>query len=299
MSNYSAHRGSNSARTAWIVTAVIAALAIVALIVVFVIGNNNAPAPSPTDTKPTVQPTPSPTKTDASTPTVTPTPSPTSTSTATPTVKPSPTTSPSGSSSPSPSPTTDPTVAWATSLYGTFSPLTASGTGDSHVAVPKGVKGALLTVTNNGADDQEFRVEVYNQFGKPMGTLINVVGDYQGTVAYGLASQVGATPTTILITSSGNWTVEFAPVASASMDLGQGASNDVILYGGEAGPLSVQSLTGGTFVLTTYSGNNPSPNVLTTQTGWWTGQVDLPSGPLVLVVGSDGAWNLQVGFAAQ
>jgi hypothetical protein len=217
----------------------------------------------------------------------------------TPTVTPSPTVSPSGSTkpTPTPSPTEDPAVAWATSLFGTFAPLTAAGTGDSHVAVPKGVKGALLTVTNNGADDQDFKVEVYNQFGKPMSTLIDTVGDYQGTVAYGLSSQLGATPTTILITSSGNWSVEFAPVASASMELGQGSSNDVILYGGESGPLTVQSLTSGAFTLTTYSGNNPTPNLLTTQTGWWTGQVTIPAGPLVLVVGSDGAWNLQVGFA--
>jgi len=294
MSNYSASRGSSSARRAWIVTAIIAALAVIALVIVFVVANNNSPAPSPTDTKPTVQPTPSPTGSNTATPTVTPTPSPTSTVTPTPTA--SPTASPSGSASPSPTPTVDPAVAWATSLYGTFSPLTASGTGDSHVAVPKGVKGALLTVTNNGADDQDFRVEVYNQFGKPMSTLIDVVGDYQGTVAYGLTSQLGATPTTILITSSGNWTVEFAPVASASTELGQGNSSDVFLYGGESGPFTIQSLTSGAFTLTSYSGSNPTANVLTTQSGWWTGQVNVPTGPLVLVVGSDGAWNIQVGF---
>ena len=294
MSNYSTNRGSSSARRAWIVTAIIAALAVLAVIIVIVVANNNSPAPSPTDTKPTVQPTPSPTGTNTATPTVTPTPSPT------PTVTPTPTASPSGSAgpspTPSPTPTVDPAVAWATSLYGTFAPLTSSGTGHSHVAVPKGIKGALLTVTNNGADDQDFRVEVYNQFGKPMSTLVDVVGDYQGTVAYGLTSQVGATPTTILITSSGNWTIEFAPVASASMDLGQGNSSDVFLYDGESGPLTVQSLASGAFTLTSYSGSNPTANILTTQTGWWTGQVNIPAGPLVLVVGSDGAWNIQVGF---
>jgi len=298
MSNYSTNRGSSSARRAWIVTAIIAALAVLAVIIVIVVANNNSPAPSPTDTKPTVQPTPSPTGTNTATPTVTPTPSPTPTVTPTPTA--SPTASPSGSASPSPTPsptpTVDPAVAWATSLYGTFAPLTSSGTGDSHVAVPKGIKGALLTVTNNGADDQDFRVEVYNQFGKPMSTLVDVVGDYQGTVAYGLTSQVGATPTTILITSSGNWTIEFAPVASASMELGQGNSSDVFLYDGESGPLTVQSLASGAFTLTSYSGSNPTANILTTQTGWWTGQVNIPAGPLVLVVGSDGAWNIQVGF---
>lgn len=291
MSNYSTNRGSRSARVAWIVTAIIAAIAVVAVVIVVVIANNNAPAPSPTDSKPTVSPTQSPTRTSTATPTVTPTPSPT------PTVTPSPTTKPSGSSSPSPSPspTTNPTIAWATSLYGTFAPLTAAGTGDSHVAVPVGVKGALLTVTNNGADDQEFQVEVYNQFGKSMSTLIDAMGDYQGTVAYGLTSQLGSTPTTILITSSGNWSIEFAPIASASMVIGSGNSDDVLLYGGEAGPMTVQSLTSGSFTLTTYSGNKPVANVVTTQTGLWTGQVDFPAGPLVLVVGSDGGWNLHVG----
>ena len=165
--------------------------------------------------------------------------------------------------------------------------------------MPKGVKGALLTVTNNGANDQDFTVEVYNQFGKSMSTLVDVQGDYQGTVAYGLSSQVGAIPTTILITSSGNWTVEFAPVATASMDIGSGSSDDVLLYGGAAGPFTVQSLASGEFSLTEFSGNSPKADVLTSQTGWWTGQVDFPAGPLVLVVGSDGSWNLQVGFITQ
>ncbi len=304
MSNYGSYSGgSKTARNAWIIVAVIAVLAIIAVAVVIIIANTNAPAPSPTD-KPTIQPTNSPTGSSTSTPTVTPTPSPTSTATPTPTPTASP--SASGSTSPKPNPTTpsptptiDPAIAWANSLYGTFSPLTASGQGNSHVAVPKGVKGALLTVTNNGADDQDFRVEVYNQFGKPMSTLVDVQGDYQGTVAYGLNSQIGATPTTILITSSGNWSVEFAPVSTASMELGSGTSNDVILYPGDAGPLTVQSLTSGDFSLTTFSGSNPTANVLTTQTGWWTGTVDLPDGPLVLVVSSNGAWNLQFGFVTQ
>jgi ABC-type sugar transport system substrate-binding protein len=177
--------------------------------------------------------------------------------------------------------------------------LTATGQGNSHVAVPKGIKGALLTVTNNGADDQDFRVEVINQFGKPMSRLVDVQGDYQGTVAYGLASLIGATPTTILITSAGNWSVEFAPVSTASMDLGQGTSNDVLLYGGGGGPMTVQSLTSGDFTMTSFAGSDPRPTELTSQTGWWTGQVDLPEGPLVLVINSDGAWNLQIGFITQ
>ncbi|CAB4557387.1 unannotated protein [freshwater metagenome] len=304
MSNYSANRtGRNSARTAWIVTAVIAAVAVVALVVVIVVAVSNTPAPGPTDSNPTVQPTNSPSGSSTATPTVTPTPSPSTsnspTPTASPTTTPSGSSSPSGSSTPSPTPTVDPTIAWANSLYGTFAPLTATGQGNSHVAVPKGIKGALLTVTNNGADDQVFRVEVVNQFGKPMSRLVDVQGDYQGTVAYGLASLIGATPTTILITSAGNWSVEFAPVSTASMDLGQGTSNDVLLYGGGAGPMTVQSLTSGDFTMTSFAGSDPRPTELTSQTGWWTGQVDLPEGPLVLVINSDGAWNLQIGFITQ
>ena len=212
-----------SSRSAWIIVAIVVVLAAAGIIVGIVVASNQV-GPTPT---PTVSPTPSPTQTSTVTPTVTPTPSPTS----------SPTPSPSGSSSPSPSPTANPTQAWANKTYGIFATVAWSHTGSAVVTLPKmvgeQVKGGILTFTNNAADDSDFVVQVLDQDGNPMGDpLIDVRGDYAGTVGYGLAApeiNSDAVPTTVQITSSGNWAVEIAAVSAAPMGLGTYSGDKVIL----------------------------------------------------------------------
>ncbi|MCF8541352.1 MAG: hypothetical protein K9H50_06290 [Aurantimicrobium sp.] len=212
-----------SSRSAWIIIVIVVVLAVAGIIVGIVVSSNQV-GPTPT---PTVSPTPSPTKTSTSTPTVTPTPSPTS----------SPTPSPSGSTSPSPSPTVNPTQAWANKTYGIFATVAWSHTGSAVVVLPKmvgeQVKGGILTFTNNAADDSDFVVQVLDQDGNPMGDpQIAVRGDYAGTVGYGLAApeiNSDAVPTTVRVTSSGNWAVEIAAVSAAPMGLGTYSGDKVIL----------------------------------------------------------------------
>jgi hypothetical protein len=95
------------------------------------------------------------------------------------------------------------------------------------------VKGGILTFTNNAADDSSFVVQVFDQDDKPMGDpLINLRGDYAGTVGYGLAApeiDSDAVPTTVLVTSSGNWAVEIAPVSAAPIGVGTYSGDKVIL----------------------------------------------------------------------
>jgi len=219
----SSGRKKKTSRSAWIIVAIVAVIVVAGIIVGIVVSSNQV-GPTPT---PTVSPTASPTKTSTATPTVTPTPSPTS----------SPTPSPSGSTSPTPSPTTNPTQAWANATYGVFSTVAWSHTGNAVVALPQlvgeQVKGGILTFTNNAADDSSFVVQVFDQDDKPMGDpLINLRGDYAGTVGYGLAApeiDSDAVPTTVLVTSSGNWAVEIAPVSAAPIGVGTYSGDKVIL----------------------------------------------------------------------
>ena len=212
-----------SSRSAWIIIVIVVVLAVAGIIVGIVVSSNQV-GPTPT---PTVSPTPSPTRTSTATPTVTPTPSPTS----------SPTPSPSGSSSPTPTPTASPVQAWANKTYGIFSTVAWSHTGNAVVQLPQlageVVKGGILTFTNNAADTSNFVVQVFDQDGNPMGDpLIDVRGDYAGTVGYGLSAPEiasDAVPTTVQVSSSGNWAVEIAAVSAAPSGMGTYSGDKVIL----------------------------------------------------------------------
>jgi hypothetical protein len=288
---------ANKARTrAWIISGAIAVVVII-VIVIAVSLNGSKPGPTPSPTGPaTVTPTASPTATPTATPTVTPTASPTPTPTPTPTNSKSP--APSPTTSPAPSPTIAPAVAWANATYGTFSTLVTNGNGNAHVALPSGATGAIITLTNNGPDAGAFVAQMKNQFGNDMGApLVNTTGDYVGTVAYGLTAQVGSTPRTLLITSTGSWTIEISSVSSASTTIGAGTGDQVFLYGGATSTLHVQySLLGGAqFSVSEYAGTSPMQLSLVNTNSSYDDTVALPAGPAVLVVNSYGSWNLSVG----
>jgi hypothetical protein len=95
------------------------------------------------------------------------------------------------------------------------------------------VKGGILTFTNNAADTSNFVVQVFDQDGNPMGDpLIDVRGDYAGTVGYGLSAPEiasDAVPTTVQVSSSGNWAVEIAAVSAAPSGMGTYSGDKVIL----------------------------------------------------------------------
>jgi hypothetical protein len=130
-----------------------------------------------------------------------------------------------------------PAQAWANKTYGVFSTVAWSHTGSAVVQLPQlvgeKIKGGILTFTNNAADDSDFVVQVFDQDGNPMGDpLIDLRGDYAGTVGYGLAApeiNSDAVPTTVRVTSSGNWAVEIAAVSAAPSALGTYTGDKVIL----------------------------------------------------------------------
>jgi hypothetical protein len=127
--------------------------------------------------------------------------------------------------------------AWANQTYGIFSTVAWSHTGNAVVQLPQlageVVKGGILTFTNNADDTSSFLVQVFDQDGKPMGDpLIDVRGDYAGTVGYGLSApeiNSDAVPTTVQVNSSGNWAVEIAAVSAAPSGMGTYSGDKVIL----------------------------------------------------------------------
>lgn len=268
------------------------AVVLIAILGWLIFTNSNSPTPTPT---PTISPTASPTKTSGPTPTITPTPSPTPTKS--PTSSPTPTKSPTPSPTPSPEPTPKPVdvISWANTTYGKFSPLTAGSFGDSHVKLPQKATGAIVTVTNNGADDQEFTVSVIDQFGNQIGDdLISVTGDYQGTVGYGLQKLVGSQPTTLLIKSGGAWTVEIAPVSSASQNIQNGQGDDVYLVSGQQTTLTVQTFGLYDFQLNQFVGSPPTQSTIINVSGLVNQNTQIATSPSVLTINSSGYYNLSL-----
>jgi len=280
-----------SARTAWIIVAIVAIVAIAGIIIAIIVTSNQV-GPNPT---PTVSPTASPTQSGTKTPTVTPTLSPTPS----PTVKPS----PSGSGSPSPSPTANPAQAWADTTYGTFATLAWSHTGNAVVRLPQllggKIKGGILTFTNNAADDSDFIVQIFDQNGDEMGDpLIDIQGDYAGTVGYGLAApeiSTGSVPTTVQVTSSGNWAVEIGPVSSAPLGVGDYSGDKVVLLPVPKNNTLIVNygLIGGHFGMTYYYQNQLFQILVPVSGGQVIDQSFALNGvPGVIAVQSGGPWSV-------
>lgn len=225
-----------SAGTVWIVIAIVAVLAIAGIIVGIVLTSNQTP-PNPT---PTVSPTASPTQTSTKTPTVSPTPSPT------PTVTPTP--SPTQSGSPSPSPTQQAVQVWADKTYGTFRTLAWQYNDDAVVSLPEGARGGVLTFTNNADDASEFTVTLedanHMQIGDP---IVDVIGDYVGTVGYGLSYDLGgdAQPAFVRVVTSGNWAMEIQPVSAAPIGGGSYTGDKVVLLPTGTTQLTINYPSGG------------------------------------------------------
>lgn len=264
----------------WIIVASIAAVVVIGLIVWAVVAQNGS-QPSPTPATPTVTPTASPTATPTVTPTVTPTASPT------------PTVTPTKPATPTPSPKPGTAVDWANKTYGTFSPVIAGSFGDSHVQLPSGAAGGIVTITNNGGDNLPFEVSVIDQTGNQIGApLVSDTGDYQGTVAYGLSASAGQTPTTLLIQSGGAWTVEIAPVSAASQDIQNGNGDNVFLTSGKQTSLQIQTFGLYSFALTQFTGNTPAATTIVDVQGITNQTASISSTPAILVVSSTGYYNL-------
>lgn len=283
-----AGRNKKSSKTPWIITIIILAVLVIAGVIALVLSQQgNTPGPNPTNS--TVSPTASPTKTG--TKSATPTASPTKTPTAT----------PSPTKSPVPSPTANPAVAWADKVYGSFPTVAMNGgpTDGTFVALPVDGKGGIVTVSNNAADESPFTVYVMDQNNQVISQLVDVTGDYVGTVAYGLQQTglLGSNPKNLYVISGGNWSVEIAKVGAAPATIPVTSTGDKVYLYNATGKVLHGSypLLSGEFIVTQYSGSQPQANEIINNAGAiYDGDVTLPNGPGVLQVNATGGWALAI-----
>jgi TM2 domain-containing membrane protein YozV len=181
---------------------------------------------------------------------------------------------------------------WADSTFGTFTPVTQSGKGDNIVTLPAGAKAGIVTATHDGSSN--FSLSVLDASNASTGQLlVNTIGAYKGTTAYGFTAL--GKGTTIQITADGNWTITISPVSAAPAMVPSGAGDGVFLYSGKAGKLTVTHDGTSNFTVSEETGEAFHDGLLINEIGAYSGTVPLSSGPSVIVVGADGNWTLQAG----
>ncbi|MCB0910575.1 MAG: DUF2510 domain-containing protein [Propionibacteriaceae bacterium] len=172
--------------------------------------------------------------------------------------------------------------------YGTFSRITKNGRGDSIVKLPAGASAGLVTLTHNGSSN--FAVYVLDSHNKSNGDLlVNEIGDYSGTTAYGFSFDDDSKK--LKITADGRWTLKIAPISTAP-EFGakeSGKGDKVMLYNGGAADYKVIHKGRSNFVVLQETGG--FPNLAVNEIGRYSGVVPIEEGPSVVIVKADGAWT--------
>ena len=183
-------------------------------------------------------------------------------------------------------------ASWADKTFGTFVPVTQTGTGDNLITLPAGATAGIVTATHDGTSN--FSITVLNAANESTGDLlVNTIGAYSGSSAYGFNSFSDGV--TLQITADGNWNVNIAPISAAPALVASGARDGVFLYSGSAGKLTATHDGGSNFVVQEETGKAFSIGLLVNEIGPYSGTVPLSSGPSVITVGAGGNWTLLVG----
>lgn len=183
-------------------------------------------------------------------------------------------------------------AAWADKTFGTFEPIVESGTGDNIVSLPAGATAAIVTSSHDG--ERNFAIVVLDAANTSTGDLlVNTIGAYSGTSAYGFNSF--SEGTSLKITADGNWTVTISPVSTAPELAASGAGDAVYLYNGSASKLTATHTGERNFIVMEETSEAFSFGLLVNDIGPYSGTVPLSAGPSVISVGADGAWTLAVG----
>lgn len=180
---------------------------------------------------------------------------------------------------------------WYADEFGTFEGFSDKGNGDSIIKLPEGVTYGVVTAKHKGSGN--FALSVLDQANQPTGDLlVNTIGNYQGTTAFGLSS-FGDPGVKIEVTADGSWSVQVSPISSApQLDLpAKGEGDQVFQYNGPAADWNVTHKGERNFVLLQNS-TDIMPNLAVNEIGNYKGLVPMNAGPSVVRINADGSWSI-------
>lgn len=192
-------------------------------------------------------------------------------------------------------------AAWADEKYGSFEPMSQSGSGDSVVALPADATAALVRATHEGT--LNFQVLALDAQNKPTmsGMSLITIGAYSGIVAYGLAGvEIEEPAASLQITADGPWTIEVGPISNATELPTSGSGDNVFLYNGDATNLALgydgpRNFDFFEFTDIEYGNGAYNMGILVNQAGPYAGTVPITAGPSVITVGASGPWTIAQG----
>jgi hypothetical protein len=217
-------------------------------------------------------------------PTSTPGPSPSQLSAVNP--SPSPTAS-QAPVTPSPTATPEPTLAEA------FAPIKLSGRGSKvpKFTIPEGAA-AIATISETGTSN--FAVWTLAADGSRNELLVNVIGNYKGTVLFDMES--GEHSVAFKIESNGAWAITIAPLTrTRKWDTSKtlsGRGDDVVQLSEAISGLATTTVTHrGRSNFAVHSYGDSGSDLLVNEIGNYKAEIQLPDGTLLLQVQADGAWS--------
>ena len=180
----------------------------------------------------------------------------------------------------------------------TFKPISLKGRGSMvpKFSIPDGAS-AIATISEKGSGN--FAVTSLAADGSQNDLLVNVIGNYAGTVLFD--AQSGEHSVALKVESGGTWTIAIKPVTAARVWNGTsklaGQGDDVVVVAPASSGLVTLDIThSGTanFAVTGYSENSGS-DVMVNEIGKYSGQVLLAKGSFLITVEADGAWTIAPG----
>lgn len=175
----------------------------------------------------------------------------------------------------------------------TFAPISLSGTGNKvpRFTIPEAAA-AIAMITHKGSAN--FSVTSVGADGADIDLLVNVIGNYSGTVLFD--AQQGQHSVAFKIEADGSWTATIKPVTAArawdpSTPL-TGKGDDVVQVTPAVSGLVSATIThdgSSNFAVTAYT---DSPNLLVNEVGAFTGDEIVPDGTVLLRVQADGNWTV-------
>lgn len=193
-----------------------------------------------------------------------------------------------------PAPTLDPSVGptQAAADYGSFAEQTYAGHGDSVINLPAQARAGLVTAEHDGAQNFII-VGLTADNDNTYDFLVNVIGKYQGTTAYGLVDS-GERAARLKVTADGDWSITLAPMSTAPQlgEKASGTGDAVFWMDGAARDWQIRHPGKGSFSVT-QSGPDGQDTVVSA-TDAYRGMVPLVGGRRVLSVQSEGPWSIAV-----
>lgn len=179
---------------------------------------------------------------------------------------------------------------WLDETYGTFDPVSHTGVGDSVIPLPAGAEGGLVNATHGGAAN--FSIQVIDASNQPtLDLLVNTIGAYSGTSAWGLQLVPGSTGANLQVRADGNWTISMSPMSAAPELAESGTGDGVYQYSGQAANLALTHDGQSNFQVSQYTSDVFPASSLVNEIGPYTGTVAMREGPSIIAIRADGGWT--------